>query len=159
MKTARPFLSTFVRPALGAALLFAAVLAPAAPARAQSEPRIRSEFRDGVLHVNVSDLPPGAAVEVKVTDTTHNHDESPNGTPPRTADDGGAWPGRDGGDIVGYPGTGEDDGGTEYRVCVIVNGESGPCDSIEKDTTFLDDVLEVINVLKHVGKLFRWLFA
>lgn len=152
---------TPARAALGVLALAAIALVAAAPAAARppAEPRIRTEFRDGVLHVAVADLPPGAAVEVKVTDTTHNHDEAPNGTPPKTADDGGNWPGREGGDIVGYPGTDQDDGGTEYRVCIVVNGESGPCESIEKETTFFEDVLDVINVFKHVGKLFRWLFA
>lgn len=142
------------------ALLASAFLAATrAEAMPPAEPRIRTEFRDGVLHVAVSELPPGATVEVKVTDTTHNHDEAPNGTPPRGADESGNWPGREGGDIVGYPGTGQDEGGTAYRVCVVVNGESGPCESIENDTTFFEDVLDVINVFKHVGKLFRWLFA
>ena len=142
-----------------AALVVALASALAPPARAAGEPRVRNEFRDGVLHVSVSDLPAGAAVGVTVTDTTHGHDEKPNGTPPGAADDGGAWPGREGGDIVGYPGTGDDGGGTVYRVCVVVNGESGPCVTVEKERTFFEEVLDVINVFKHVGTLFRWLFG
>lgn len=87
----------------------------------------------GALNVNITSLPPNAAVEVEVKDVSHgSQTEDPVGKPPGKADEKGNWPGTQGGSHTGYPDTAKDPGGTKYVVSVKVNGKTGPSKEVIK---------------------------
>jgi len=106
--------------------------------QAQSAPRIVVSWsttgnNGGALNISVTNLPPGAGVEVEVKDVSHgNQMENPVGNPPRYADEKGEWPGVKAGSKTGYPDTAKDGGGTKYVVSVKVNGKTGPAKEIFK---------------------------